>query len=224
KVAHTTGAARLLPGMIAPLRLVRLWTTILGAPVVPDVNRIHSVSCDDVRSTAPGLMFGPQRTRVAMDGRFISAAEPSVTTAFTSAVSITYGRCSAARSGGQITMRRAMPSTSSRASAAASWLAVRTSTEPPRSASASPSSDEPPPRALIDTSASGAHRDRSVVSPARFVDSQSEAALARGILVELDEVSEGDRELDVAARAERIVSERVLEPSDDNREAERIEA
>ena len=56
-----------------------------------------------------------------------------------------------------------------------------------------------------------------------FSESQSEPPLLCGIFVEFDEIAQGHGKIDVFGGTEWIKSQRILETSDDNCEAQRVE-
>src|SRR5437660_9440020 len=208
---------------MAPARLASVCTTIFGRPVVPDVRRIHSVGCRGVRSHPPGVIFGLQVTSASTPGAAAPGAAASVTCASTAAVATTYGRCSAGGSGGQRTRRDATPSSSISARAAVSWSLVATRTERSRSSCSRPSRAEPSTRSPSETLASAPHSALSERRPTPLDELQSEIRSGGGILVEPDEVAHGHRKLRVLVGIERIDAQRVLEPGDDDGQAERVE-
>ena len=73
------------------------------------------------------------------------------------------------------------------------------------------------------TLASAPQRKRSDRCSAALSESQSEPQLFCGIFVEFDEIAQGHGKVDVFGGAERIKSQRILETSDDNCKAKRIE-
>src|SRR3989454_3245490 len=96
-------------------------------------------------------------------------------------------------------------------------------TERPRSASSRPLRLEPPTRSPSVTLASAPQSVRSDRCPAALSELHSEPPSACGIFIEPDEVAQGHGELGILAGAELIDAQRVLETSDDDGQAERVE-
>src|SRR5580658_2421575 len=134
------------------------------------------------------------------------------------------GKCSGARSAGQSTRRDTTPSSSSIASAARSGSLTARTTERPRSSSSRPPRLELPARAARLTGAADAPNSWPSVLPAALTDSHSEPGLLGNALVQPDEVAERHGKVDGLVGVERIDPQEVLEPRDDDREAERVEA
>src|SRR5580700_8016568 len=138
---------------------------------------------------------------------------PSDTIASTAAESMANGTCWNGKSGGQRTRRRATPSSSMSANAAASWSLVEMSTDRPRSSSARPPRTEPRASSARVTHAWGPPRKFFEKSP----ECQSEARLLCGILIKADEVADGYRKGSIfgGGSTEWVDSQHVLEPGDD---------
>src|SRR5271163_4089855 len=142
---------------------------------------------------------------------------------------MTAGRCVEATSGGQSTTRRAMPSSSMSASAAGSWSRVNSNTERPRSSWSRPPRVEPWLSAARLTQASTSDSQRFDSRPASLSSCQREFNLCpgdgrRSMFVKRDEIADRHRELNLVFGAKRIDAEPILEPCDNDREAQRIKA
>src|SRR5580704_13931281 len=110
--------------------------------------------------------------------------------ASTLAFSINEGHCPAVVSGGQITIRAAIPSNSIRAAAAASWWrAARRMDRPDNSLRPQSPRVEPCSKSPIATLARAPHRKRTEQS-ARLNWSRMDLTGLGGVLIELDEISE----------------------------------
>src|SRR5205085_212867 len=148
----------------------------------------------------------------------------SQTTASIAASAITDARCSVRRSGGQSSMRRAVPSSSNIASAAVSWLAIAISTDRPASSAARPARIVPVTRSETAIVVRGSESVRPAALARRWSRSfMASAQLDRDVFVGLDEVAERLGEVSILGGGERIDAELVLEASDQNRKAQRIE-
>ena len=134
---------RCAPGAIAPVRPSSVCATILGAPVVPEVNSTHSV-LRAAQSASPGRAAG-----AAVRSARRPPPAPIVAHHRVDAGAVDHGgQMLGFTSGGQITIRAATPSSSISASAANSWLGGahqhiarppgRRPARRPRSASATP--------------------------------------------------------------------------------------
>src|SRR6185312_7649418 len=198
----------------------RLCTTILGTPVVPDVSSTHSVRTLVGVGSTRGAICGVQGTQ---SGKCENCgAGPSTITASISAPAIKARRCSGLTSGGKIVSRRATPSSSISASAPVSWLAVATRTERPLSSASRPPSAVPATRSARRTRAARSNKNASAGAFARCARSGS--ASVRAVLIRLDEIADGDGELHVLGRRERIDAEPVFQARHQHRDTERVEA
>ena len=113
--------------------------TIFGTPVVPDVMSTHSVRTREGKLSVIGAIDGAHRTRTERSSAAFADVPSSITAASMLAAVITAPTCSASASGGRITRRRAIPSSSINASAVVSWLSVaRRIDRPARSTSLPP--------------------------------------------------------------------------------------
>src|SRR6267143_574335 len=97
------------------------------------------------------------------------------------------------------------------------------STQSPASSSSRPPSAEPRARSPRATPPSAPQRARSDRRPAALERLQSEPRLLCGILVESDEVGQGNGEVGLFGGSKRIDSQRVLEARDDDCKAQRVE-
>src|SRR6185437_3970217 len=226
-VLQTTGLPGCSAGLtMAPARLSKVWTTSFGAPVVPDVSKIHSVLWRELPLITRGTMVRLQGLK--MSGRFppklcIALSETITSTA---AVSITYGRCSSEMSGGHTTIRRARPSSSINADAAINWLLVATSTHRPLSSTPRSKSAEPNTKSLWVIVVSGPARKKSgaplPVESAWRRDAHLLRLLCR-FFIQLHKIAKGHWEQRIFRDTKRIHSDCVLKPGDDNCERKRIE-
>src|SRR5579872_534727 len=115
------------------------------------------------------------------------------------------GRYSSFRSGGAITRRAAMPSSAISASAAPSWLWVRTRTWAPSSEAGSAARPWPPARSPRRTEASAASNSaRPLPNPARRLGGGS-------VFIEFHELAQRHGEIDILRRGEGIDAQFVLQ-------------
>src|ERR1700674_4082110 len=142
--------------------------------------------------------------------------------ASTAASATTEGKCSDFRSPGQSVIRRAIPSSSMSASAVVSCSLVATSTERPASCASRQPKLEPCARSPSATRPLAPNRKRPE-SLTGLSSSRSEQGSVGGMFVDPNEIAEGHGKIDVVGGRERIAAERVLEPRDKDRKAERVE-
>src|SRR5271166_6974096 len=208
--------------LIAAVRLARVWTTIFGAPVVPDVNIIHSVWRWLGTRSRPRAIVALQVTRSSISpGSKCDSCRPQ-TTASASPRTTTWERYSRGRSGGQIMRRRATPSSSINANAVVSWSAVERRTDRPASSGRVPPRLDPQTSASRQTLAPAAHRKQSVELAA--TTSRNGFGCLGGIFVDPYEVAQSHGKISLFGCSEGIDAERVFDTRHKNGEAERIEA
>src|SRR5258708_3366339 len=205
--------------MMAPASPSSVCPTIFGIPDVPEVSLSHAVAPSVFHATAARSGRLAPTTRYAPASHRCSGR--SVTMASISASASRAWMRSGSRSGGHRSMRRATPSSSIIASADSSCPDVASSTERPDS-----SRDLPTRQLCLRMSGSDKPcRASEIVRPfssgPRYL--RSVKISGRDILVGSDELADGRREGGVLRDGERIDSEIVLQPRDQDRERQRIE-
>src|ERR1700734_404700 len=101
---------------------------------------------------------------------------------------------------------------------------MASNTERPRSSSARPSRHDPPTKSLKGMLALAPERNLPDRFPAVLTPSQSENGLPGGIFVESNEITQRHGKVIILGCAERIDSHRLLEPCNNDREAQRVES
>src|ERR1700722_6986837 len=151
-------------------------------------------------------------------GTAIRIAGLSEMMAFASADLATEARYSKGKSGGHKVIRRATPSSSRIAAAAASWSVVAIRTDCPDSSSLRPPSAEPTYKSRSAKLDSAPKNVGSHASTVLLSASQSDAVLFCNILIKVDEITKGHRKLRIFRGTERVDTQRIFKPCYKNRE------